>query len=63
MTIFISCNENIQLFTQASHSWKYWCFITLGDNIYGFHSKKENILSIYVYATSMTLYKRHVFAG
>ena len=24
--IFISCNENIQIFTRASHSWKYWCF-------------------------------------
>ena len=23
--IFISCNENIQIFTRASHSWKYWC--------------------------------------
>ena len=23
---FISCNENIQIFTRASHSWKYWCF-------------------------------------
>ena len=28
-----------------------------------FTAKKENILSIYVYATSMSLYKRHVFAG
>ena len=26
ITIFISCNENIQIFTRASHSWKYWCF-------------------------------------
>ena len=24
--IFISCNENIYIFTRASHSWKYWCF-------------------------------------
>ena len=24
--IFISCDENIQIFTRASHSWKYWCF-------------------------------------
>ena len=24
--IFISCNENIQIFTRALHSWKYWCF-------------------------------------
>ena len=24
--IFISCNENIQIFTRASHSWKYCCF-------------------------------------
>ena len=22
----ISCNENIQIFTRASHSWKYGCF-------------------------------------
>ena len=24
--IFISFNENIHIFTRASHSWKYWCF-------------------------------------
>ena len=24
--VFISCNENIQIFTRALHSWKCWCF-------------------------------------
>ena len=26
INIFISCKENIQIFTRASHTWKYWCF-------------------------------------
>ena len=26
LNIFISCNENIQIFTCASHSWNCWCF-------------------------------------
>ena len=40
INIFMSCNENIQRFTSASHLWKYYVFITLDENIYSIHSKR-----------------------
>ena len=57
--IFISCNENIQIFTRASQS---DVFISLDDNIYGIHSKRVNILCV---LTSMqnvvsTLLRRYI---
>ena len=38
--IFISCNENIQIFTRALHSWNTNVFITLDENINGIHTKE-----------------------
>ena len=45
--IFISCNENIQIFTRDSHSWNTDVFIALDDNINGIYSQRVNILYIY----------------
>ena len=44
--IFISCNENIQIFTLALHSGNTDIFFTLDENVYGIHNKRVNILNI-----------------
>ena len=44
---FISCGENISIFTRATHSWKYWFFHRTRWNIFGIHIKKVNILYIF----------------
>ena len=40
----ISWVENIEIFTRAAHSWKFWCFQHTPWNIFGIHLKKVNIL-------------------
>ena len=44
---FISCNENIQIFTRARTRENTDVFISLDDNIYGIHSERINILYIF----------------
>ena len=43
--IFISYNENIQIFTRENSD----VFITLDDNIYGINSKRVNILYVLMF--------------
>ena len=45
---FISCVENINNFTRATHSWNYWYFQHMRWNIFGSHLKKVNILYVFV---------------
>ena len=44
---FISCGENISIFTRATHSWKYWFFHRTRWNIFGIHLHKVNILYLF----------------
>ena len=45
--IFISCNENIQIFTRASHLWKYWCFHFTWWQ-YLWYSQQKNKYPLYI---------------
>ena len=58
---FISGNENIQIFTRASHSWKYWCFhYTRWQYLWYSQQKSKYPISIQRWISVVTLNQRWI---
>ena len=58
--IFISCNENIQIFTRASHSWKYWCFHYTRWQ-YSWYSQQKSKYALCIFCADATRKHRNLY--